>query len=48
MNLSKVDLNLFIVFDAIYTEANLTRMLMPLRRYPVGDRACWREPSGTL
>ena len=24
MNLSKVDLNLFIVFDAIYTEANLT------------------------
>ncbi len=25
MNLSKVDLNLFIVFDAIYTEANLTR-----------------------
>lgn len=25
MSLSKVDLNLFIVFDAIYTEANLTR-----------------------
>ena len=25
MNLSKVDRNLFIVFDAIYTEANLTR-----------------------
>ena len=25
MNMSKVDLNLFIVFDAIYTEANLTR-----------------------
>ncbi|CDZ93309.1 LysR family transcriptional regulator [Pseudomonas saudiphocaensis] len=25
MNLQKVDLNLFIVFDAIYTEANLTR-----------------------
>ena len=25
MNLSKVDLKLFIVFDAIYTEANLTR-----------------------
>ena len=25
MNLTKVDLNLFIVFDAIYTEANLTR-----------------------
>ena len=25
MNLSKVDLNLFIVFDAIYTEANLDR-----------------------
>lgn len=25
MNLHKVDLNLFIVFDAIYTEANLTR-----------------------
>lgn len=26
---------------------NLTRKLMPLLRYPVGDRACWREPSGT-
>jgi DNA-binding transcriptional LysR family regulator len=25
MNLSNVDLNLFVVFDAIYTEANLTR-----------------------
>lgn len=25
MNLHKVDLNLFIIFDAIYTEANLTR-----------------------
>ncbi|TRX76457.1 LysR family transcriptional regulator [Pseudomonas mangiferae] len=25
MNLNKVDLNLFIVFDAIYTESNLTR-----------------------
>ncbi|MBW0234997.1 MULTISPECIES: LysR family transcriptional regulator [Pseudomonas] len=25
MNLSKVDLNLFVVFDAIYTEGNLTR-----------------------
>ncbi|MGV8842456.1 MAG: LysR family transcriptional regulator [Pseudomonas sp.] len=25
MNINKVDLNLFIVFDAIYTEANLTR-----------------------
>lgn len=25
MNLSKIDLNLFVVFDAIYTEANLTR-----------------------
>ena len=25
MNLNKVDLNLFIVFDAIYSEANLTR-----------------------
>jgi len=24
---------------------NLTRRLMPLLRYPVGDRACWREPS---
>ncbi|MCU1747860.1 phenylacetate--CoA ligase family protein [Pseudomonas sp. 6D_7.1_Bac1] len=24
---------------------NLTRTLMPLLRYPVGDRACWREPS---
>ena len=26
---------------------NLTRRLMPLLRYPVGDRACWREPSTT-
>ncbi|TBN51182.1 phenylacetate--CoA ligase family protein [Pseudomonas sp. BGI-2] len=26
---------------------NLTRRLMPLLRYPVGDRACWREP-GTI
>ncbi|MFJ4196187.1 phenylacetate--CoA ligase family protein [Pseudomonas sp. NPDC089534] len=26
---------------------NLTRRLMPLIRYPVGDRACWREPAGT-
>ncbi|MCX4217299.1 phenylacetate--CoA ligase family protein [Pseudomonas sp. MCal1] len=26
---------------------NLTRRLMPLIRYPVGDRACWCEPSGT-
>jgi len=26
MNLSKVDLNLFIVFDAIYTEANLNNL----------------------
>ncbi|TPG67744.1 AMP-binding protein [Pseudomonas arsenicoxydans] len=26
---------------------NLTRRLMPLLRYPVGDRACWREPSAT-
>jgi len=25
MNLSKIDLNLFVVFDAIYTEGNLTR-----------------------
>ena len=25
MNLSNIDLNLFIVFDAIYTEGNLTR-----------------------
>ncbi|WP_163833890.1 LysR family transcriptional regulator [Spartinivicinus ruber] len=25
MNLSKIDLNLFVVFDAIYSEANLTR-----------------------
>jgi phenylacetate-CoA ligase len=24
---------------------NLTRRLMPLIRYPVGDRACWREPA---
>ncbi|WP_413817484.1 phenylacetate--CoA ligase family protein [Pseudomonas sp. P9_31] len=26
---------------------NLTRRLMPLLRYPVGDRACWREPTAT-
>ncbi|MDD0972017.1 MULTISPECIES: phenylacetate--CoA ligase family protein [Pseudomonas] len=26
---------------------NLTRRLMPLIRYPVGDRACWRELPGT-
>lgn len=26
---------------------NLTRRLMPLLRYPVGDRACWREPANT-
>lgn len=26
---------------------NLDRRLMPLIRYPVGDRACWREPVGT-
>ena len=26
---------------------NLTRRLMPVIRYPVGDRACWREPAGT-
>lgn len=26
---------------------NLTRRLTPLIRYPVGDRACWREPLGT-
>ncbi|WP_085683796.1 MULTISPECIES: phenylacetate--CoA ligase family protein [unclassified Pseudomonas] len=26
---------------------NLTRRLMPLIRYPVGDRACWREPANT-
>lgn len=25
---------------------NLTRKLMPLIRYPVGDLAAWREPSG--
>jgi len=24
---------------------NLTRRLMPLIRYPVGDLACWREPA---
>lgn len=24
---------------------NLTRRVMPLLRYPVGDRACWREPG---
>ncbi|MCX8959007.1 phenylacetate--CoA ligase family protein [Erwinia psidii] len=26
---------------------NLTRKLMPLIRYPVGDLAAWREPPGT-
>lgn len=26
---------------------NLTRRLMPLIRYPVGDLAAWREPPGT-
>lgn len=26
---------------------NLTRRLMPMIRYPVGDRACWREPCTT-
>ncbi|WP_192564880.1 phenylacetate--CoA ligase family protein [Pseudomonas gozinkensis] len=26
---------------------NMTRQLMPLIRYPVGDRACWREPRNT-
>jgi phenylacetate-CoA ligase len=26
---------------------NLTRRLMPLIRYPVGDLACWREPART-
>ena len=26
---------------------HLGRRLMPLIRYPVGDRACWREPIGT-
>lgn len=26
---------------------NLTRQLMPMLRYPVGDRACWREPATT-
>ncbi|VVN99780.1 Phenylacetate-coenzyme A ligase [Pseudomonas fluorescens] len=26
---------------------NLHRRLMPLIRYPVGDRACWREPAGS-
>ncbi|MHC8394715.1 phenylacetate--CoA ligase family protein [Pseudomonas sp. LB3P93] len=26
---------------------NLTRRLMPLLRYPVGDRACWCEPGTT-
>lgn len=26
---------------------NLTRQLMPVIRYPVGDLACWREPRGT-
>nr|WP_256348600.1 AMP-binding protein [Pseudomonas sp. PDM24] len=28
-------------------QTNLTRRLMPLLRYPVGDRACWREPTAT-
>lgn len=26
---------------------NLNRRLMPLLRYPVGDRACWLEPTDT-
>lgn len=26
---------------------NMTRRLMPLIRYPIGDRACWREPGNT-
>lgn len=26
---------------------SLTRKLMPLIRYPTGDRAAWREPAGT-
>lgn len=26
---------------------NLHRRLMPLIRFPVGDRACWRDPLGT-
>ncbi|MHC8344006.1 phenylacetate--CoA ligase family protein [Pseudomonas sp. RT6P73] len=26
---------------------NLTRRLMPVLRFPVGDRACWREPGTT-
>ncbi|BBP71010.1 hypothetical protein PHLH6_30140 [Pseudomonas sp. Seg1] len=26
---------------------SLHRRLMPLIRYPVGDRACWREPAGS-
>jgi phenylacetate-CoA ligase len=26
---------------------NLTRTLMPIVRYPVGDRASWCEPAGT-
>ncbi|WP_439878808.1 AMP-binding protein [Pseudomonas prosekii] len=26
---------------------NKSRRLMPILRYPVGDRACWLEPAGT-
>lgn len=26
---------------------NLTRLLMPIIRYPAGDMACWSEPAGT-
>lgn len=26
---------------------NLTRLLMPIIRYPAGDLACWTEPEGT-
>lgn len=26
---------------------NLTRLLMPIIRYPAGDLACWTEPPGT-
>lgn len=27
---------------------SLTRLLMPIIRYPAGDMACWSEPAGTV
>ncbi|MFJ2710678.1 phenylacetate--CoA ligase family protein [Pseudomonas sp. NPDC087346] len=33
--------------NGLLVMTNLTRQLMPLIRYPVGDLACWREPRAT-